>query len=52
MRYTAEQGSKDGFRTIRLTDTQSGVSAQILPEAGNNAFSLQVGEQEFLWRPK
>jgi aldose 1-epimerase len=51
MRYSAEEGSKDGFRTIQLADGESGLTAQIVPDAGNNAFSLALGEDEFLWRP-
>jgi aldose 1-epimerase len=51
MRYTAEEGAQDGYKTVRLADNESGLAARIAPGAGNNAFSLALAGEEFLWRP-
>lgn len=51
MRYTAEESTQDGYRTVRLADNELGLAARIAPDAGNNAFSLTSASDEFLWRP-
>lgn len=51
MRYSVEEDRRDGLRTIKLTDSQTGLAAEIAPDAGNNAFSLNLAGNEFLWRP-
>ena len=51
MRYSAEESTRDGFRTIRIADDGTGLSAEVVPDAGNNTLSLALGDKEFLWRP-
>ena len=51
MKYSAAESTRDGFRTIRLLDSESRVTVEIVPDVGNNTVSLAVGDNEFLWRP-
>jgi aldose 1-epimerase len=51
MRYSVAESTDDAYRIIELRDEQTGVSASIAPEIGNNAFSLRAKDAEFVWKP-
>ena len=49
--YTAERLTVEGMPVIRLADSAAGIEVRILPEVGNNAYSMKVKGHEVMWTP-
>ncbi len=49
--YTAERMTIDGMQVVLLADSAAGIEVRIVPEIGNNAYSMKVKGHEVMWSP-
>lgn len=49
--YRAERTTVDGLEVVRLIDAAAGIEVSVVPEIGNNAYSMKVRGHEVMWAP-